>query len=66
MELAAGHGLVCEPSQARGDVVMQSASSADSTETPATNATAEKYLQEQIIHAYGNGPYNYKQKEARL
>ena len=52
-----------ETSAGSADVATQSASSADSTETPATDATAEKYLQEQIIHAYGNGPYNHKQKE---
>jgi len=46
------------------DVTTQSASSADSTKTPATDTTIEKYLQEQIVHAYGKGPYNHKQKEA--
>jgi len=46
------------------DVTTQSASSADSTKTPATDATIEKYLQEQIVHAYGKGPYNHNQKEA--
>ena len=34
-----------------------------STKKPANGATMEMQLQEAIIHAYGNGLYNHKQKE---
>jgi len=36
----------------------------ESTKKSANGATMEMQLQEAIIHAYGNGPYNHKQKKA--